>query len=211
MMKMPSDISADFEGSWEEFVELPATKSLEPLVREEAFRILLQQARIKVRTLKTVSDFITVNTKYAALIRRVNLAYMLYHLAPQHHRFGFEFKENAMTNVVHFTTIKGEMKLKPSGHVLQHLLNRLVTLKVFKSMPTALSNGRYRSRSVQLRDYDFVNLFACEDFVLKVARIKGDYLILRYEVYFENALPMYNNLEKQLYALWRRASIGDFK
>lgn len=210
-MKMPTDISKEFEGSWEAFNELPVVPKLEPLVREEAFRILLKQAKINVRYIKGVKDFISVNTKYNDLIKRVNLAFMLYHLLPQQHRFGFILKEDKMVNVVHSVTVKGEMKLKPNGLQLKYLLERMYTLKVFRDKPVQLFGDKFRSMPSQLRAYDFVTLFASKDLLLQVARIKRDYLVLRYEVYFDGDIPNYMNIDKQLHALWRRASLGDFK
>lgn len=210
-MKLPSDINADYAGSWEAFLELPSTKKRDPLLLGESFRILLQQAGIKCPSLNLVTDFLTVNKLYGELIRRVNVCNMLSYLKPVRHQFQFVLNEIKIANILDGFTVRGQVKLKPQRFEMQYLLERMRVLRVFDAVPAELNKAKYPSSESAVKDRDFYLLFRSKDMKLEVARIKGDFLVLRYEVYFTNAMPLYPNIEKQLFAIWRRASIGDFQ
>lgn len=226
-MKMPSDISEDFQGSWEAFLELPQTSKLEPLVLGECFRILLAQAGIKTQTKKSLTDFLTVNNRYKSFSKTVHAKFLLYNLLPVKHTYELESNENALINVINGFTLRGVVKLKPQRYELDYILKRLVELKVFKQLPEALQlssrvkmvNGekktvyadRFPTAVRKIRSYDEVPIVGNSEMQIKIARLKGDFLVLKYELYFDTVLPMYPNLEKQLFAVWRRATIGDFR
>jgi len=227
MMKMPSDISEDFQGSWEAFLELPQTSKLEPLVLGECFRILLKQAGISVKTTKSLSDFFTVNKRYQSFSKQVHSKFLLSHLKPVQHHYEFITKANDLVNVINGFTIRGSVKLKPQRFALDYLLKRLVELKVFKEMPEALQltsrvkmhagekktvyTDRFPTRADKVKAFQEVSVVVNPEMRIKLARLKNDFLVLNYELYFDNVIPMYSNLEKQLFAVWRRASIGDFR
>lgn len=210
-MKLPSDINADYAGSWEAFLELPSTNKRDPLLLGESFRILLQQAGIKCPTLNLVTDFLTVKKLYGELIRRVNVCNMLSYLKPVRHQFQFVLNEIRIANILDGFTVRGQVKLKPQRFEMQYLLERMKLLRVFDAIPAELNKGKYPSSERAVKDRDYYLLFRSKDMKLEVTRIKGDFLVLRYEVYFTNAMPLYPNIEKQLFAMWRRASIGDFQ
>lgn len=227
MMKMPSDISEDFQGSWDAFLELPRTSKLEPLVLGECFRILLQQAGIKIKTTKLLADFFTVNTRYKSFSKQVHSKFLLYHLLPVQHQYEFVMKADELVNVVNGFTIRGTVKLKPQRFELDYLLRRLVELKVFKTLPEELQLSsrvklhagekktvyadRFPPRADKVRESMEVVVILNSDMRVSIARLKNDFLVLKYELYFDNTIPMYPNLDKQLFAVWRRASIGDFR
>lgn len=224
---MPSDISDDFQGSWEAFLELPRTSKLEPLVLGECFRILLQQAGVKIKTMKLLADFFTVNNRYQAFAKQVHSKFLLYHLLPVQHQYEFVMNADELVNVVNGFTIRGTVKLKPQRFELDYLLRRLVELKVFKELPDQLKLSsrvkmhagekktvyadRFPPRADKVRESMEVSVILNSDMRVKIARLKNDFLVLKYELYFDNTIPMYSNLDKQLIAVWRRASIGDFR
>lgn len=210
-MRKPSDISEEFEGSWEAFLELPQTRKRDPVLLGECFRILLQQAGIKCPVMKSLGDFLTVKNLYASLLRRVNVNYFLYHLMPVQHTYSFELNQIKIANILDGFTIKGRVKLKPQRFELKYLLERMKTLRVFDELPEQMIKGKYPSSDRALRDRDFSVVYRDATMLLEIARIKGDQLVMRYEVYFKNVIPLYPNLEKQLFAQWRRATLGDFR
>jgi hypothetical protein len=151
---------------------------------------------------------------------------MLYQLQPVQHKFEIDLHENRLINIVNGVTIRGQVKLKPQRFALKYLLERMVSLKVFPNMPEQLrsvtdykttkdARAAHASKLVgsisQLRDRHFVLVHRDSDIVLKVARLKNDYLVLDYAVTFPETFPLYPNVEKQLTAVWRRATIGDFR
>lgn len=210
-MRKPSDISEEFEGSWEAFLEIPQTKKRDPVLLGECFRILLQQAGIKTPLMNSLDDFLTVKTLYTSLLRRVNMNYFLYHLLPVKHTYLFELNQIKIANILDGFKIKGQVKLKPQRFELKYLLERMKTLRVFDELPTQLISGKYPSSDRAVRDRDFSVVYRDANMLLEVTRVKGDFLVMRYEVYFKNVIPLYPNLEKQLFAQWRRATLGDFR
>jgi len=210
-MRKPSDISEEYTGSWEAFLELPSTRKRDPELLGECFRILLQQAGIKCPTLKSLRDFLTVNTRYASLLRRVNISFLLSYLKPVRHQFQFVLNEIRVSNILDGFTIRGQVKLKPQRFEMKYLLERMKVGRVFDAIPEQLDRKKYPSSEAAIRDRDYYLIFRDKDMMLEVTRIKGDFLVLRYEVYFKNEIPLYPNLDKQLFALWRRATIGDFR
>lgn len=225
-MKLPTDISEDFQESWSAFTEIPATKALEPELLAECFRIFLTQAGIKTKTLKTLSDYLTVNKLYGKFNRVITTKYLLYQLLPVQHKYEIDLHENRLINTVNGVTIRGQVKLKPQRFALKYLLERMVSLKVFPDLPQQMrahtdyktpkeANAAHATKLVgsmsQLRDRHFVLVHRDSNIVLRVARLKGDYLVLDYAVTFPEVFPMYPNVEKQLTAVWRRATIGDFR
>lgn len=210
-MRKPSDISEEFEGSWEAFLELPQTRKRDPVLLGECFRILLQQAGVKCPTLKSLDEFFTVKNHYTALLRRINVNHFLSHLKPVKHTYSFALNEIKITNILDGFTIKGQIKLKPQRFELKYLLERMRTLRVFDELPQQMIKGKYPSSDRAVRDRDFVVIYRDAKMLLEATRIKGDFLVLRYEVYFKDVIPLYPNLEKQLFALWRRATLGDFQ
>lgn len=227
MLKMPPDIEPEFAGSWEAFLELPDTKNLDPKVLKEAFRILLRQAGVKVKTLHTLKDFFTVNKLYSAFNSALTSKFLLYHLKPQKHTFEIVFDSDDMTNVVHGFKIVGQVKMKAQRFSLDYLLNRLVQVKVLKEMPdslqldrrTTLRGGekvtvvtdRCPGTIRQLKPWQETVVVINRDMKISIARLKGDHLCLKYEVFFRTEMPHYPQLEKELLAVWRRASIGDLQ
>lgn len=210
-MRKPADISDDYEGAFEAFLELPSTKRRDPELLGECFRILLQQAGVKLPTLKKLTDFLTVNKQCTALLRRVNICFLLSYLKPVRHQFQFVLNEIKVANILDGFTIRGQVKLKPQRFELKYLLERMRNGRVFDEIPEQLDRPKYPSSEAAIRARDYHLLYRDKDLMLEVTRIKGDFLVLRYEVYFKNEIPLYPNLEKQLFALWRRATIGDFR
>lgn len=225
-MKLPTDISEDFQESWTAFTEIPATKALTPDVLAECFRIFLQQAGIKIQTLKQLKDYLTVNKLYDKFVRIVTTKYLFYQLQPVQHKYEIDLHLNKLVNTVNTVTVRGRVKLKPQRFALKYLLERMVTLRVFPNLPEQLrAVTDYKTKKAatdahaskppgsmqQLRDRHFVLVHRDPNIVLKVARLKGDFLVMDYAVTFNEVFPMYPNVEKQLTALWRRATIGDFR
>lgn len=227
MLKMPPDIEPEFQGSWEAFLELPDTKNLDPKVLKEGFRILLRQAGVKVKTLHTLKDFFTVNKLYSAFNSALTSKFLLYHLKPQKHTFEIVFDSDDMTNVVHGFKVVGQVKMKAQRFTLDYLLNRMVQVKVLKELPDSLQLDR---RTVmrggekvtvvtdrcpgtirQVKPWQQTVVVVNRDMKISIARLKGDHLYLQYEVFFRTEMPHYPLLEKELLAVWRRASIGDLQ
>lgn len=222
-MRIPSDISEDFQESWEAFTELPQTKSLKPDVLADCFRIFLNQAGINIQPYGTAKKYLTVNKRYDVFGRIITQKYMLYQLLPLRHTFELDLNEQRLVNVINGFTIRGRVKLKPQRFALKYLLERMVTLRVWPTMPECLTsnedNGasgkkitRKPPSSMQsLKDRDFALVYRDATTEIKVARLKGGFLVLDYALDFPEVFPMYPNVEKQLTALWRRATIGDFR
>jgi hypothetical protein len=228
MPRMPADVDPAYAGSWEAFLELPETKGLNPVVLEEGFRILLRQAGTKIKTLKSVKDFFTVNKLYAEFSKTLNTRFLLTHLKPERHKFDIVFTDaDELVNVVHGFKIVGQVKMKPQRFDLDYLIARMVQVKVFKEFPDAL---KVSSRKVmrdgkqvtiktdrcpafikQLKPWQEVTVVLNSKFKITIARLKGGFLAMKYEVYFHTEMPFYQDLEKQLLAVWRRASIGDLQ
>jgi hypothetical protein len=210
-MRKPSDISEEFEGSWEAFLELPQTKGRDVRLLGECFRILLQQAGIKCPLMNSLGDFFTVKSQYSSLLRRINMAYLLYHMLPVKHTYSFVMNQIKIVNILDGFTVKGQVKLKPQRFELKYLLERMKTLRVFDEIPEQFISGKYPSSDRAVRDRDFIVIYRDANMLVELTRIKGDKMVMRYEVYFKDVIPLYPNLEKQLFALWRRATLGDFR
>lgn len=227
MLKMPPDIDPEFAGSWEAFLELPDTKQLDQKILAEGFRILLKQAGVKVKTLHTLKDFFTVNKLYSAFNSALTSKFLLYHLKPQKHTFEIVFDSDDMTNVVHGFKVVGHVKMKAQRFSLDYLLNRMVSVKVLKQLPDTLkldqrkikrgdeivtvTTDRCPSMMRQVKPWQETVVVINRDMKISIARLKGDHLYLKYEVFFLTEMPHYPNLEKELLAVWRRASIGDLQ
>lgn len=227
MLKMPTDIDPEFAGSWEAFLELPDTNGLDPKVLKEGFRILLKQAGVKVKTLHNLKDFFTVNKLYSAFNSALTAKFLLYHLKPSKHKFEIVMDSDDLTNVVHGFKIVGQVKLKAQRFTLDYLLNRMVQVKVLKEMPDSLKlsrrtvmrdgkqvtivNDRCPGTIRQVKPWQENVVVLNNDMKISIARLKGDYLYLHYEVFFRTEMPHYPLLEKELLAVWRRASIGDLQ
>lgn len=220
MMRFPRDIDETFRGSWEAYNELPGTKGLDDTVRAEAFRILLQQADVKLRTLKSAKDFITVNNMYKTFIKKVRTSYLLNNFVPVKNLTTLDLNEDRHTNVCHGYTISGTVLLRPQRFAMEHLLNRMYQVQVFKEYPEVLFGRREGDKKVTkrfassrslVRDADYFTIHRDSQMVLRVARLKSDYLVLSYALHFDDVLPLYPNLEKQIFAIWRRASLGDIQ
>uniref|UniRef100_A0AB39CEC7 Uncharacterized protein n=1 Tax=Pseudomonas phage HRDY3 TaxID=3236930 RepID=A0AB39CEC7_9VIRU len=227
MLKMPTDVDSAYAGSWDAFLELPETKGLDQKVIEEGFRILLQQAGTKIRTRFATKDFFTVNKLYTEFSRALTSKFLLTHLKPLRHTFEIVLDADPLVNVVHGFKVVGQAKLKPQRFDLNYLLNRMVHVKVLKEFPEALklssrkmvrdgkqvtiTKDRCPANISQLKPWQEVTLVVNPKFKIVIARLKGDYLALKYEVYFHTEMPLYKDTEKQLSALWRGASIGDLQ
>jgi len=225
---MPADVDSAYAGSWEAFLELPETKSLNPVVREEAFRILLRQAGTKIKTLKKLQDFFTVNKLYAEFNKTLNSKFLLTHMKPERHSFEIVFTDaDELVNVVHGFKVVGQVKMKPQRFDLDYLIARMVQVKVLKEFPDALKvssrkvmrdgkqvtikTDRCPAKILQLKPWQEVTVVINSKFRVTIARLKGGVLAMKYEVYFHTEIPFYQDLEKQLLAVWRRASIGDLQ
>lgn len=227
MLKMPPDIEPEFQGSWDAFLELPDVKKLEPKVLKECFRILLGQAGVKVKTLHTLKDFFTVNKLYGAFNSALTAKFLLYHLKPVKHTFEVVLDADDLTNVVYGFKIVGKVKMKAQRFSLDYLLNRLVQVKVLKELPDTLQldrrtimRGGEKTTIVadrcpgtirQVKPWQENVVVVNQAMKISIARLKGDHLYLHYEVFFHTEMPHYPLLEKELLAVWRRASIGDLR
>lgn len=212
-MKFPNDISKDFLGSWEAFNELPNTRDVPADVLAEAFRIFLKQAGVKTRDRHKVSEFITVNKRYQDFIRKVKLCYLLYQLKPERHEVSIALNADQMICVDHGFTISGSVLLRPQRLSLDYLLNRMNQAKVFGKVPPVVLLGKkkYPGSRRAVREQDYQVLFRDGQTTIRIARLKGDMLLFNYELHFDDIVPLYPTLDKQLFAIWRRASIGDLK
>lgn len=222
-MKMPSDISEDFKDSWEAFLELPGTRNLDKKVLFDSFRIMLKQAGVKVEVHNSVSDFITVNKRYRVLLKNLHAKQLLAHLRPVKHTFSFQTNSDSLVNTVNGLVVKGVIKLKPQRFSLDYLIQRMVDLKTFSSFPTVLKldatrkqdkvvyKDRFPATYNRVKPASKINVLLLPNIRVTAARLKGDFLALEYEVFFDEVFPMYPDLEKQLTAIWRRTSIGDFR
>ena len=227
MLKMPTDVEPEFAGSWEAFLELPTVEKMEPTLRSECFRILLKQAGVKIKTLKKVKDFFTVNKLYAEFSKTLTSKFLLTHLKPVRHSYEFIIDATQLTNLVHGVTVKGQVKLKAQRFDLDYLIRRMVDVKVLKEFPEALKldsrkvtkDGKqvttYTDRCPatidRVKPWDEVTVVVNNRMKITIARLKGGYLAMKYEVYFVTEMPLYPNLKNELLALWRRASIGDLQ
>jgi len=226
-LKMPSDVDPAYAGSWEAFLELPDTKGKDPKMLAECFRVLLQQAGTKLKTLKKVGDWFTVNKLYADLNKALTQKFLLTHLVPQRHSFDIELNVDHLTNIVSGFTITGQVKMKPQRFDLDYLINRMVSVKVLKEFPDALKLSTVRTvkdgkvvqvkkdrrpaNFSQLKRWDWVPMIFNPQFRVSIGRLKGDYLALAYEVYVTIEMPYYLNTEKELAAIWRRATLEDLR
>lgn len=225
-LKMPPDVDPAYAGSWEAFLELPATNGVDPQILYESFRVLLNQAGTKLKTLKATKDWFTVNKLYTEFNRAVTAKFLLYQLKPQRHSFTIEMDADELVNIVKGFKIVGQVKLKAQRFSLDYLISRMVDVKVLGKFPdelklserkvlkdgkvTVVKNDRCPAKFTQLKPWNYITLVVNPRYKLSIARLKGDYLALTYEVYVKVDMPYYQNTEKDLEAIWRRATIGDF-
>jgi len=132
------------------------------------------------------------------------MSYLLHHMAPERHVYNFELVADTMTNIVERFVIHGECTLRPQRMALRYLVERMVHAKIFKAypFPEKLPNSR-----AALIDRDFVLVYGDANCRIKIAALKNETLVMRYSVFVAEAVPMYSDLEKQLTALWRRATM----
>lgn len=215
-MRFPLDLEPEFIPTWEAFLELTAvqdTLKINPLVVEDAFRLLLIQAGIKqVKTLYNVKRFITVNKSVQTLKRRLDLSHVLAHMNVRKHDIEISMPIAKQINVIHRPQIIGYVQLKPrSGFTLEYLLNRMLELKVFRhEIPPVLTGQRFPS-ILTVREYDYHALFKDEKIGVATCRLKNGSLLLRYDVTFDSVVPAYKNAESQFKALWQTETRGIFR
>ncbi|MND59766.1 hypothetical protein D3C80_509690 [compost metagenome] len=225
--KIPSDINTDFKEAWEAFTELPATKKLDEKVLSECFRILLTQAGSRTKCLYSLRNFFSVNKRYTEFSNALHSKFLLYHLVPQKHTFDIEIESDDLTNVAKRFIVRGNARLKAQRFSLNHLLDRMASIKVLKEVPKSLKltaskatkdgkattvyKDRHPSKVRDVKEWDKVSVALGRDYKISIARLKSDNLAMFYEVYFDVELPNYPDLKQTLFAVWRQASIGDLQ
>lgn len=210
-MRFPPDLDTEFSATWEAFLELKAVQdvaTLSPLAVEDAFRLLLQQAGIKLKPLFTAKRFITVNTVVKQLKRRLDLSHVLNHMNVRRHDFTVTMPTAKQINVIHRPRFIGTVELKPRGFTLDYLLNRMLELKVFKHQLPAQLNDKDRPTRYNIRERDWHDLYRDREWSLSICRIRNGTLLLRYDVTIDAVLPSYVDAEKQLKNIWQTAMTG---
>lgn len=210
-MRFPPDLDKHFEKTWNAFTELVAVQDvieINPLIAEDAFRILLTQAGYKTKTQFMVRRFITVKTIVDQMKRRVDLAHILNHMNASKTKLTFDLPHAPQINVIHKPTIIGTITLKPrAGFELDFLLKRMESLKVFKNFPAQLEAKR-RPTEFNIHPRDWFDFYRDKTWCLKVCRLRNGTLLLRYEVTIDSAFPAYPDAEKQLKNLWQSSISG---
>lgn len=210
-MRFPPDLDTHFEKTWDAFTDLTAVQDvikINPLVAEDAFRMLLTQAGYKTKTQFNVRRFITVKGIVPQLKRKLDLTHVLNHMNVGKTKLSFNLPHQPQINVIRRPKIIGQIVLKPrAGFELDFLLKRMESLKVFKNFPHQLeAKGRPTEFNIHPRDwYDF---HRDDTWVLQVCRLRNGSLLLRYEVTVDSVFPAYRDAEKQLKNLWQSSISG---
>lgn len=210
-MRFPPDLDKHFEETWNAFTDLTAIQDvikINPLIVEDAFRILLTQAGFKTKTQYTVKRFITVKGIVEKIKRTLDLTYIFSHMNVGKTKLSFNLPHAPQINVIHRPVITGRKVLSArAGFDLDFLLKRMESLKVFKNFPEQLSaKGRPTEFNIHTRDwYDF---YRDKTLCLKVCRLRNGSLLLQYEVTIDSAFPTYPDAEKQLKNLWQSSISG---
>lgn len=214
-MRFPLDLDKEFEKTWAAYLELTAVQDalkINPLAVEDAFRILLIQAGIKtVKTQFNAKRFISLSQKVQQLKKRLDLSHVLRHVNIRKHSVAVDLPTAKQINIVNKPSIEGIVQLKPrAGFTVDYLLQRMASLKVFREIPPRLTSGKFPT-ILTLKNYDFCDLYRDKEIGLSIARLKGDTLILKYDLSFDTILPAYKDVESQMLKLWQIESRGIFK
>lgn len=210
-MRFPPDLDEHFRNTWEAFTDLTAIQDvhkINPLIVEDAFRILLTQAGYKTKTQYTVKRFITVKGIVEQMRRKLDLTHILNHMNVGKTKLTFDLPHAEQLNVIHRPKITAQIVLRPrAGFELDFLLKRMETLKVFRNFPDQLTaKGRPTEFNIHPRDwYDF---YRDKTWSLQVCRLRNGTLLLRYEVTIDSAFPSYPDAEKQLKNIWQSSISG---
>lgn len=210
-MRFPPDLDEHFTETWNAFIDLTAVQDvlkINPLIVEDAFRILLTQAGYKTKTQFSVKRFITVKSIVEQIKRKLDLSYVLNHMNVGKTKLTIDLPHAPQINVIYRPTITGRIVLRPrAGFELDFLLKRMETLKAFPNFPEQLkAKGRPTEFNIHRRDwYDF---YRDKTWSLQVCRLRNGSLLLQYQVTPEAAFPTYPDAEKQLKQLWQSAISG---
>jgi uncharacterized protein YneF (UPF0154 family) len=215
-MRFPPDLDESYKGSWDAFLELRAVQDvlrINPLVVEDAFRLLLQQAGIRsIKPQFSVKRFITVNTVVQQLKRKLDLTHVLNHMSIRKHDVSVVLPLAKQINVIHRPTIEGILELKPrSGFTLDYLIQRMLSLKVFRTeVPLQLRPEGNKPTRFNYKERDVYYFYRDDLWSLSACRLRSGNLLLRYEVVCDAAIPAYKDSEKQIKNLWQTAIAGVF-
>lgn len=215
-MKLPRDIPAEFQQNWDAYLELPKVKKLVPKypdVIAEGFRILMRQAGVRsVRLQKSVSSFITVNSHVKAIQRQLALSQVAANAIKTSEALTVSLVSDEHLNVVERAELAHTVLLKPQRFSTQHILDRMVELRVFKSLPVRLASTRSKPANIaQIRDTDLHDLYRDKETALQVGRMRNDNIALRTIVTIDSVFPLYNDTDKQVKAIWQKAIVGVFR
>ncbi len=215
-MKLPRDIPAEFQQNWDAYLELPKVKKLVPKypdVIAEGFRILMRQAGVRsVRLQKSVSAFITVNSHVKAIQRQLALSQVAANAIKTSEALTVSLVSDEHLNVVERTELAHTVLLKPQRFSTQHILDRMVELRMFKALPVKLTSTRSKPSNIaQIRDTDLHDLYRDKETALQLCRMRNDYIALRTTVVIDSVFPLYSDTDKQVKAIWQKATVGVFR
>lgn len=213
-MRFPPDLDKHFAGTWESFTELTAVQdviAINPLIAEDAFRILLTQAGYRTKTQFTVKRFITVKHVVEHMRRKLDLTHVLNHMNVGKTKLSIELPAVKAINVIYRPVITGRMQLRPrAGFELDFLLKRMEQLKAFKNFPEQLAKSKRLPTEFNIHPRDWYTFHRDHQWSLQVCRLRNGSLVLEYQVTVGAAFPTYPDAEKQLTAIWKSEISGVF-